>query len=318
MSSTSMFLHRSLFRLIMQRQQKMGWMQRWARPLIAALATIGAIDTAYLTYAKLAGNEVVCPITSCNQVAQSPYSTVFGVPLSLFGLLAYLGIVVLAIAPLLVPDDKPDLRRQLNQSTWFLLFIATLGMVLFSVYLMFLLAFVIQAACIYCIVSAIATAGMFGVMLVGHPRKDPGQLAFIGFIVAVLVLVSSLGLYNLSNPTAIAQTETRGPAITTTSGPAEISLAQHLTAIGAKEYGAWWCPHCYEQKQLFGKEAFGYVNYVECASDDDPQKQTEACATAGVRSYPSWDINGELLPGVRSLNELADLSGYTGSRDFKN
>ena len=29
-------------------------------------------------------------------------------------------------------------------------------------------------------------------------------------------------------------------------------------------YGLYWCPHCIEQKQMFG-EAFHYVPYVECA-----------------------------------------------------
>lgn len=303
----------------MQRHQQVGWLQRWARPLIAAFATIGAIDTAYLTYAKFAGDEVVCPITSCNQVAQSPYSEVFGLPLSLFGLLAYVGIGVLAIAPLLVPSNQPELRRQLNQVTWLCLFLATLGMVLFSGYLMSLLAFVIQAACIYCIISAVMTVGMFVLTLLGNPAwKDPGQLTFLGFIVTVVVLVTSLGLYNLSSPSAIAQSESKEPPITTTSGAAEIALAEHLDDVGATMYGAYWCPHCHDQKQLFGQTAATTVDYVECAEDDNPRQQTEACAAAGIMSYPSWEINGEVLSGTRSLNELADLTGYTGSRDFKN
>ncbi|MHC5862831.1 hypothetical protein [Nostoc sp.] len=58
-----------------------------------------------------------------------------------------------------------------------------------------------------------------------------------------------------------------GWEITTSSGDAELALAQHLVNIGAKEYVAWWCPHCHEQKLLFGKEAYQIINHsikVEC------------------------------------------------------
>ena len=39
-------------------------------------------------------------------------------------------------------------------------------------------------------------------------------------------------------------------AITTESTPFAISLATHLRAVGAKMYGAFWCSHCQEQKQV--------------------------------------------------------------------
>ncbi len=58
-----------------------------------------------------------------------------------------------------------------------------------------------------------------------------------------------------------------GWEITTTSGEAELALVKHLVNISAKEYVAWWCPHCHEQKLLFGKEAYQIINNsikVEC------------------------------------------------------
>jgi hypothetical protein len=57
------------------------------------------------------------------------------------------------------------------------------------------------------------------------------------------------------------------------------------------------------------------MTYVECdPAGTNPQPQV--CQTAGIQSYPTWEINGEFYQGTRSLDELADLSGYTGSRDF--
>lgn len=306
------------------RRRQSTWIQKWARPLIAAIATVGAIETAYLTLIKLTGGSTACPTSACDTVLYSPYAEVFGLPLSLFGCLAYISMGVLAVSPLLVSEKRqPDLQRQLNQWTWLLLFVGAVAMVVFSGYLMYLLAFVIQAACIYCITSAFLTVAMLAIVLAGNTWNDKGQLFFVGIIVAVLVAVGTLGVFATvdgssgaaSDPNQSSQQQ--GLAITTTSGEAEIALARHLTAIGAKNYGAWWCPHCHEQKQLFGKEAFNLIDYVECASPDDPRQQTDACQSVGIASYPTWEINGELYPGQRTLEELADLSGYTGSRDFQ-
>ena len=68
------------------------WLHRWSRPIIGAIAITGAILTAYLTVTKLTGGEVVCGIgeagkftSGCKDVLSSPYATVFGLPLSLFG-----------------------------------------------------------------------------------------------------------------------------------------------------------------------------------------------------------------------------------------
>lgn len=94
----------------------------------------------------------------------------------------------------------------------------------------------------------------------------------------------------------------------------EQSLANYLTQIGARMYGAYWCPYCMRQIALFG-EAFDTINYVECDARGE-NAQPQLCIDAGIEGFPTWDINGELYPGLRSLEELAELSGYTGSTDF--
>ena len=43
-----------------------------------------------------------------------------------------------------------------------------------------------------------------------------------------------------------------------------IEVAKALKASGARLYGAFWCENCNKQKELLGKEAMEYVNYVEC------------------------------------------------------
>ena len=46
-----------------------------------------------------------------------------------------------------------------------------------------------------------------------------------------------------------------------------MELAKRLKAAGARMYGAFWCSHCFEQKQAFGKEAMADFPYVECYPD---------------------------------------------------
>ena len=86
-------------------------------------------------------------------------------------------------------------------------------------------------------------------------------------------------------------------------------LAKYLTAQGAVLYGAYWCPHCQEQKKLFG-EAAQYLNYVEC----DPTGQNanpDECRGQNVKSYPTWIFQGQQHVGTQSLSQLAEITGFT-------
>ncbi|MDP3764091.1 MAG: hypothetical protein Q8Q95_00515 [bacterium] len=77
-------------------------------------------------------------------------------------------------------------------------------------------------------------------------------------------------------------------------------FAKCLTDKNVTMYGAAWCSHCQNQKNLFG-EAFTYINYVECPND--PQK----CLVAGIESYPTWLMpNKEKLAGEQKLQTLSE------------
>ena len=54
------------------------------------------------------------------------------------------------------------------------------------------------------------------------------------------------------------------PDITTESNKRSEALAKRLREAGAKMYGAFWCTHCYDQKQTFGMGAMKDFPYVEC------------------------------------------------------
>jgi hypothetical protein len=82
------------------------------------------------------------------------------------------------------------------------------------------------------------------------------------------------------------------------------SFAHCLTANGAKMYGAWWCPHCADEKHLFGR-AFTSVNYVEC-SPPGQRTQNDVCKQANIKGYPTWEFkDGSRLPGTQPLDVLS-------------
>ncbi|KZL48574.1 hypothetical protein A2T98_17185 [Nodularia spumigena CENA596] len=330
----------------MIRRRSTPWIHKWSRPLIGAIAGLGALTTGYITIEKLTGGSAACVAEagakSCNDVLSSPWATIpiFGgsVPLALFGLLAYVSMAILAVAPLVwKPDDKNSLK-QLENSTWWLLLVGAIAMSVFSGYLMYLLAFQIQAVCYYCIASALFSVSLLVLTIIGRAWEDIGQIFFAAIIVGMVTLIGTLGVYAGVNTSGVTSDATPGepqrisftpqvnpdPAfgweITTTSGEAEIELARHLGTVDAKEYVAYWCPHCHEQKQLFGKEAYKILQQkqiiVECAADS-PKGQPEVCQAANITGFPSWIINGQIYSGVQNLDQLARISGYTGPKNFK-
>ncbi len=158
------------------------------------------------------------------------------------------------------------------------------------------------------------------------------RMLFAGMLAVSISLAVFLGANNAAIGTEIdslAPTNDMQPRvgweIKSTSGAAEIALAKHLARSGAKMYGAYWCPHCYEQEQLFGKQAWKQIKYVECAEDALKQPQPKVCKQAGVKGFPTWSIplgggsanDGKLDAGVKKLSQLAQLTRYKGKTDFK-
>lgn len=83
---------------------------------------------------------------------------------------------------------------------------------------------------------------------------------------------------------AVAQASATAPPVTTTSSAAAIALAKHLKSVGARMYGAYWCPHCHEQLQLFGQKAAKQLPYIECA-EDGKNARPDLCNVAKIEGY---------------------------------
>ena len=117
----------------------------WAAALVALA---GLADASYLTAEHLSGNSVRCMIVSgCDAVLQSSYATVAGgVPVAAVGAVAYFAAFSLAT---LAAFGYGGARRLLVPLVA-VMFLATL-------WFLYLQAFVIEAFCFYCLVSAAVT-----------------------------------------------------------------------------------------------------------------------------------------------------------------
>ena len=84
---------------------------------------------------------------------------------------------------------------------------------------------------------------------------------------------------------------------------------------GAVMYGAFWCPHCRRQREMFGKEAWANINYVECANSGY-KSNPKLCSTNGITGFPAWKfVNGKEASGEMPLEQLAMVAGYKGKFD---
>ena len=96
-----------------------------------------------------------------------------------------------------------------------------------------------------------------------------------------------------------------------TSTPQAMQLAAALKKANAKVYTAYWCPHCHDQGEMFGKNAFAIVAPIECAKDGK-NAQISLCKQAANKAgesfgFPTWEIKGQYYPGVKTLEELSAI-----------
>ncbi|MEB3167133.1 MAG: vitamin K epoxide reductase family protein [Cyanobium sp.] len=294
-------------------------LRRWSLVTMAVLATIGAIDTGSITLRKW---DVLGSLTcakdgffgcnGCEKVLSSAWGSLLGQPLSLFGFLAYTAVLAMAIAPLVLPGD---VRTELRQRLAWALFLVSTGMAAFSAVLVGVMIVGIRDCCPFCILSALLSLALMVLSILSVDWEDRGQLIFRGVLLAMTVLIVGLGWSVSVVRPATSLAKGAPPLVERSSSPDAIALADHLTAKGVAIYTAYWCPHCHEQKELFGREATRRLKVIECAPDGQ-NSQAALCASKKIEGFPSWEINGKLESGVKPLIKLAGLSGYKGSTNF--
>ncbi|MDQ7820824.1 MAG: vitamin K epoxide reductase family protein [Armatimonadota bacterium] len=255
---------------------------------LTALAGLGVLLSGYLLYARAAHAPVYCPLGGgCDVVQSSRYAAVFGLPVALLGLVYYAALFVLGARP------APPKRR------WSLAVpLAGVGVGASAVFVV-VQQTVLRVTCSLCLLSALLTLALLAYLVIRQPAAAPSRSWAWAGGTALAAAVFLVAGYAASAPVSADQSYAAG-------------LARHLAATGAKFYGAYWCPHCEDQKRMFG-EAAALLPYIEC-DPRSPQGRPDLCAAAGIRAYPTWDIGGRRYEGVLSLEDLAALSGYPQER----
>jgi uncharacterized membrane protein len=140
------------------------------RVATVVVASIGLVDSAYLTWIKLTHNEASCikGIGDCQTVNTSPYSEIHGVPIALLGGLAYLALLALVLfeAGGVIHPENTRLG----------IFGIALTGSLYSAYLTYLEIAVIRAICPFCVLSAISMVTIFVLAIVRLSRSQMTQI----------------------------------------------------------------------------------------------------------------------------------------------
>jgi uncharacterized membrane protein len=119
------------------------------RRAIPSLGLAGIVISAYLTYIHYTKVSPIClGIADCDEVLASPYAQMWGVPLSLLGLLMYVALMLLGF---LMLSNKVKRQDLIVMGTYTLAVAGTL----FTLYLYYLEIFEIHAFCTWCIASSI-------------------------------------------------------------------------------------------------------------------------------------------------------------------
>ena len=91
-------------------------------------------------------------------------------------------------------------------------------------------------------------------------------------------------------------------AIVVLNKPAPETSIEVAQCIGENSilYIQLGCHACESQEDLFG-DSYQYLSVIDCFFE---KEECEA-----IQKTPTWDINGELYPGIQSIEDLQTLTG---------
>jgi uncharacterized membrane protein len=191
--------------------------------ILTGLAVTGMVLTAYLVLTAWLGKPpLYCAEgSSCDIVQQSRWGTFLGLPTAFFGFLTYAAL------------GHIGYRVRNPESHWKWAWAISMAGLGYSMYLISISLFVIEAACYYCIASFLIMSAIFGIVTFQRPKGLPkfnfpawaGQAAII-----TTLIVGGLHLHysGVFDPAA-------GP-----EDPFLQGLAEHLTREKALIYGTYW------------------------------------------------------------------------------
>ena len=142
-------------------------MRRYLQYSASIVGLLGLTDSIYLTIHHYNATEVPCGITGgCEQVLTSSYAEIAGLPLGVYGAIAYFTAFALAF-----------LSAYGNELTWKLFGILATIMAAASCWFIFVQAYYIHAYCQYCLGSALTSFTLFVLFLISLGTNRPQDVA---------------------------------------------------------------------------------------------------------------------------------------------
>jgi len=130
--------------------------------LILVLSLLGIALSGYLTYVHFNRSEGWCPIGGgCQDVWDSEYSMLLGIPVALLGLLGYIALFGMSYLRLYYPE-----LGIVESFPTYMLIISIIGAG-FSTYLTLIEIFVIQAVCDWCLSAFLVMMAILGLLAYG-------------------------------------------------------------------------------------------------------------------------------------------------------
>ena len=126
---------------------------------VIVLCVLGIADAGYLTYVHYAGLKVLCLSSGgCETVQASRWAKLDGIPVSVLGLIGYIGIL-----------GSLAIRTELGRAAGFAIALIGFG---FSMYLTYRELFTIEAICQWCVGSAVLMTALAVITAVRFLRDD--------------------------------------------------------------------------------------------------------------------------------------------------
>mgnify|MGYP000398024265 FL=1 len=135
--------------------------------IILILSIIGIIDTIYLTIKRFTNKSVNCSIfEGCDFVTTSSYSAILGVPVAVLGMVFYIAVFALSILYLRTKNKKFLISLLVLSSIGFLM----------SIWFIYTQGFILNAFCLYCLVSAGLSTTIFILSLIAMLKLKNSNL----------------------------------------------------------------------------------------------------------------------------------------------
>ena len=116
------------------------------------IAILGFTDASFLTIEHFRNVIPPCTTAGCETVLTSPYSTMFGIPVALLGMIYYL-LISIGLFAHIEGKHEPSLRA--------VLLVTIVGFIM-SMWFVAAQAFLIHSWCLYCLGSATISTILFG------------------------------------------------------------------------------------------------------------------------------------------------------------